>query len=151
MVWLLDGKPFEPTNEFLDDYIGFVYVVTDLHDGTKYLGSKQFRRKIRRPPLKGKKRVRICYVESDWRTYAGSSPDILNYLKENESGLDRYQREILMLCKSKAECNYHEARLQFELGVLLDPSFKNEIINCRIHRKHLVDMSQQNVVKYKNV
>jgi len=42
-----------------------------------------------------------------------------------------------MLCKTKGECSYYEAKKQFEYDVLLNDEFYNEFIGCKIHSKHL--------------
>jgi len=60
-----------------EDAFGFIYEITNLVNDKKYIGRKQMVKKIKRAPLKGKKRKRIDYVESDWKTYTGSS-DRLN-------------------------------------------------------------------------
>ena len=55
-------------------YYGFIYCIK-YTDGTIYYGKKSFIKAIRRKPLKGRTRVRLDTVESDWRKYAGSSKD----------------------------------------------------------------------------
>jgi hypothetical protein len=68
----------------------------------------------------------------------------LNPIGENTTealkthGHDAFRREILRLCKTKGQCSYFEAKLQFEYGVLEHPEkFYNTWIMCRIHQKHL--------------
>ena len=66
---------------------GFIYEIKNNVNDKKYIGKKQIKSKIRRKPLKGKKRARIDFIESDWKSYTGSSndlnADILKYKKEN--------------------------------------------------------------------
>jgi hypothetical protein len=88
------------------------------------------KRKIRRLPLKGKKRKRVDYKESDWKTYTGSS-DALN-IDIATQGLDKFVFKILKFCNSKFELSYFEAKEQFERDVLLSEDYYNGIINCRI-------------------
>lgn len=135
MGWLYNGQQFDPTDEFLDQYVGFVYLITDTETGMKYIGKKLLWKIKRRPPLKGKKRRRSEKVQSDWRTYFSSSPTIQQLHEQH--GDSRFKREILMLCTSKGECSYMEAKLQFDHDVLRRPDFHNGIINCRINRSHL--------------
>ena len=70
-------------------------------------------------------------VASDWQEYYGSS-DQLN--RDVESlGRDQFRREILYYCKSKAECNYVEAREQFSRRVLESDQYYNGHIRVRVH------------------
>ena len=103
--------------------------------GKMYLCKKFFWNKRRLPPLKGKKNRRNKLVESDWMKYYGSSDEV-NQLVE-ESGPERFTREILVLCKSKGECSYWEAKLQFEYDVLLKDEYYNEFIGGKIHSAHV--------------
>ena len=52
-------------------------------------------------------------------------------------GQDNYKREILRLCKTKGEMSFYEAKLQFELDVLLREDYYNEFIGCKIHSRHI--------------
>ncbi len=113
-----------------EDAFGFIYEIVNTTNGKKYIGKKQMKRKIRRLPLKGKKRKRIDYIETDWKTYTGSS-DNLN-IDIAKLGLDKFVFKILKFCKSKFELSYFEAKMQFEKDVLLSEDYYNGIINCRI-------------------
>lgn len=113
-----------------EDAFGFIYEIVNTTNGKKYIGKKQMIRKIRRNPLKGKKRKRIDFVESDWKTYTGSS-DALN-IDIATLGMDKFIFKILKFCNSKFELSYFEAKMQFEKDVLLSEDYYNGIINCRI-------------------
>jgi len=113
-----------------DDAFGFIYEIINTTNGKKYIGKKQMKRKIRRNPLKGKKRKRIDHIESDWKTYTGSS-DALN-IDIATLGIDKFIFKILKFCNSKFELSYFEAKMQFEKDVLLSEDYYNGIINCRI-------------------
>ena len=85
----MDTGIWEVCKPIPKDTFGFIYEITNLTNNRKYIGKKQMVRKIRRKPLKGKKRKRIDYIESDWKTYTGSS-DILNEdikVRKNKQGL----------------------------------------------------------------
>ena len=135
MTWHKDNLKFDPTEDELKQWVGFVYLITDLSTNKKYVGKKFFWSKRRLPPLKGKSRRRVVVKESDWKQYYGSSED-LKTLVENK-GADFYYREILHLCKSKGECSYLEAKEQFDRDVLYRDDYFNEFIGCKIHSKHL--------------
>jgi hypothetical protein len=142
MTWLYEDKIVE---ELPEGYIGFVYCITNNKTNKKYIGKKLAQFKKTRPPLKGKKLKRRSVVESDWRDYWGSS-DRLNADVES-LGVENFTREILYLCKSKAEMSYLEAREQFERRVLESDDYYNGIINVRVGgsnilRQRLLEHSQ---------
>ncbi len=132
-MWMYRGKEF--TSDMIGDQVGFVYVITRLSDGKKYVGKKLFISNRSLPPLKGKKRRRRVVKESDWMTYYGSSEEVKGLVEE--LGPESFKREILHLGCSKSELSYLEAKEQFDRGVLLDESYYNGIINCKIHRSHI--------------
>ena len=121
--WIYDG-------DFPSDCYGFIYQIENKLTGKKYIGKKQTVKKLKRPPLKGKKNKRTVITESDWKTYTGScrelNEDIEDIQKENFAFI------ILRICYNKWELSYYEAKLQFELEVLLSDDYYNGIINCRI-------------------
>ena len=133
MTWYHNDELFEPDEEFLKQYHGFVYQITELSTGKKYIGKKGFWSTRRLPPLKGKTRKRVTTKMSDWQTYHGSSEEVKRLV---EDGGD-FRRDILRLCQTKGEASYYEAKLQFEKDVLLDDTYYNEFIGCKIHSKHL--------------
>ncbi len=127
MNWTYKGKEI---TEILDEYEGFVYLITNLTNNQKYIGKKLAKFKTTKPPLKGKKNKRRGYKESDWRTYWGSS-DRLN-ADVALLGEDKFTREILYLCKGRGEMSYIEAREQFDRRVLETDEYYNGIINVRV-------------------
>jgi hypothetical protein len=127
VIWTYQQQPLE---EIPEGYIGFVYLITNLTTGQKYIGKKLAQFKKTRPPLKGKKLKRRTTVESDWRDYWGSSERL--QADVNTLGPEHFTREILYLCKSKAEMSYLEAREQFERRVLETDDYYNGIINVRV-------------------
>lgn len=133
--WYYNNEIYNPDEQDLDGLVGFVYIVTEKSTGMKYIGKKGFWRSKILPVTKTRKRRKKTLVESDWRTYCGSSENVKQILKE--SGLEAFDREILHICKTKGECSYMEAKEQFDRDVLLRDDYYNGIINCRINRKHL--------------
>ena len=133
-MWSYNGEEF--TSEMIEDNMGFVYIVTDKKTKMKYIGKKGFFSKVTKPPLKGKKRKRRSFKESDWKKYCGSSEAVKLLVEEN--GLDHFDREILYLCKSKGELNYMELREQILREVLLKPNeYHNAFVGGKIHRAHI--------------
>jgi len=133
MTWFYKGEEF--TSEMIEDYVGFVYLITDKSNNKKYVGKKLLTSKRKLPPLKGKTRRRTVVKETDWQKYYGSSEEVK--LMVEEKGADNFHREILFLCNSKGELGYIEAKYQFEHDVLLRDDFYNGIIQCKVHRNHV--------------
>ena len=142
-MWYYNDKEFNPSEEEIKNWQGFVYIITDLTNNKKYVGKKGFWSKKTLPPLKGKTRKRRSIVESDWQKYYGSSDLVKQLLAEN--GEQGFRREILHFCKSKGEMSYLEAKEQFDRSVLLDDSYYNGIINCKIHRSHIQRLKDDNL------
>jgi hypothetical protein len=141
--WIYQGMPFTPDEPFTydkygDDWYGFVYCITNRATNKKYIGKKFFWKSKTLPITKTRKRRKRTLVESDWRTYYGSS----THLNEdvNSMGSDFFYREIIHLCKTKGECAYMEAKEQFDRDVLLTDEYYNGIINCRIGAKSLKNL-----------
>jgi hypothetical protein len=61
-MWYYNGEEF--TSEMIGDYVGFVYLITDLSNGKKYVGKKTLMSKRKLPPLKGKTRRRTKIIEN---------------------------------------------------------------------------------------
>ena len=131
-MWVYNNKEF---NETPDEFQGFVYMITEKDTGKKYIGKKFFWKPKVLPVTKSRKRRIRTRVESDWRTYYGSSKEVQTLVEEK--GKDNYIREILKLCKTKGQCSYYEAKYQFEFDVLLSDEYYNEFIGCKIHSKHI--------------
>jgi hypothetical protein len=77
-----------------------------------------------------RKRIRGA-VSSDWQDYYGSSDALAKDLQQ--LGKEKFVREILYYCNSKAECNYVEAREQFNRKVLESDQYYNGHIRVRVH------------------
>jgi len=116
--------------EFDETYFGFIYEILNTITNKKYIGKKQMISKIRRKPLKGKKRSRIDFKQSDWKIYTGSSNDLNEDIKKY--GKENFKFTILKFCNSKWELAYFECKIQLEKDVLLRDDYYNGIINVRI-------------------
>lgn len=129
--WVYNGKFF--TTDDIHDSFGFVYKITNLIDGRIYVGKKLFTRAKTRQIKGKKKRERVA---SDWQTYYSSSEklneDVASQGKEN------FRREILRVCRNRAECSYWEAHYQFELGVLIREDSYNEWMSVKVRKSHLI-------------
>jgi hypothetical protein len=128
--WLYNGSIVD--SEVLDNYLGFVYNITNLTNDKKYIGKKLLKR-TKTKQVKGKKKRTL--VESDWKDYYGSNKELQADVET--LGAHSFKREILRLCKTKGECNYYEAKIQFSLDVLEKVEYYNTWIMVKVHRKHL--------------
>lgn len=138
MTWTYQGNPIEQLPE---DCAGFVYIITNLQSQRKYIGKKlaKFRRTKQRTVKfkngnKRKRKIRT-QVESDWRDYWGSSPELSRDIQL--LGNQNFSREILYFCKSRAQCSYIEAREQFVRQVLESDDWYNGHIQVRVHGSHI--------------
>ena len=131
-MWFYNDKEFDSTPE---EYQGFVYRITELDTGKKYIGKKFFWKPKTLPKTKSRKRRIKTRVESDWKDYYGSNKNVQELVESK--GKDKYKREILILCKTKGECSYYEAKAQFDNDVLLSDEYFNEFIGCKIHSRHI--------------
>ena len=139
MTWLYNEQTFDETPE---EYQGFVYLITELDTGKKYIGKKLAQFKRTKPPLKGRKNKRRSTVESDWRDYYGSSDELSADVAE--LGPQSFKREILFYCTSKSELSYVEAREQFTHKVLESDEWYNGHIRVRVHQKGILNNKQLN-------
>lgn len=140
MSWIYQNSPVD---ELPDDCVGFVYLITNTVSGRKYIGKKlakfsktTYKTVKLKNGTKKKKKIR-SKVDSDWREYYGSN-DVLNK-DVGILGADKFIREILFICKSKAECSYIEAREQFTHRVLESTDYYNGQISVRVHGSHILN------------
>ena len=131
-AWLYEGKPF--TSDDIGDFFGFVYRITNLQTGKRYIGRKYFTQ--RRKPRGGKRKVTS---ESDWKKYYGSSDELKTDVKA--LGKHLFKREIISLHSTLGQVNYEETRQLFINNVLTEatgdgqPAFYNSNILGRYMRK----------------
>jgi len=125
--WTHQGKIIE---ELPKDCEAFVYLITNLTDNKKYVGKKLAKFKTTKKPLKGRKNKRRGTKESDWKTYWGSSAQLIDDVEK--LGEHRFTREILYYCPNRGTASYLEAQEQFERKVLETDDYYNGIINVRI-------------------
>ena len=129
--WIYNGKPF--LSEDIGEHYGFVYCITNVLTGRRYIGRKYFW-SLRKPRGKSR-RVKS---ESDWKKYYGSSDELNSDRKE--VGNEAFTRVILSLHQTKGTCNYEETKQLFINNVLGEelngaPAFYNSNILGRYMKK----------------
>ena len=135
--WIFDGHPFLSSD--IDDSFGFVYCITNLLNGRKYIGRKYFHQL--RKPRGGGRRVKS---ESNWKKYYGSS-DELTGDRRGAANNAFFRREILSVHPTKGKTNYEETRQLFLCDVLTERlddgtlAYYNSNILGRYYRKYYFD------------
>ena len=130
--WYYQGTAF--TSNDIGDFFGFVYVITNVQSGRKYIGRKYFWQK--RKPRTGGRRVTS---ESNWKKYYGSSGELKQDI--NNCGHNSFRREILSLHTTGGKTNFEETRQLFANNVLTEsltdgtPAYYNSNILGRYYRK----------------
>ena len=154
-TWLYESNPVVNIQGMPENTYGFIYEVTHIPTGRKYLGKKVlfFERNKRlgkralealreerkakgikgRTPLKQK-----VITESDWKTYYGSQKEILDLVKEGKEG--EFKREILQYVPSKKQLTYFECKYLFIREVLENRNnYINDNILGKFYRKDFFD------------
>jgi hypothetical protein len=138
LTWTYKGSI---VNELPEDCIGFVYNITNTVTGRQYIGKKlakfsktTYKTVKLKNGTKKKKKIR-SKIDSDWQEYYGSSVELSKDI--DTLGKDKFSREILYYCKSKAETSYIEAREQFDRKVLESDEYYNGQISVRVHGSHI--------------
>jgi hypothetical protein len=143
-MWLYKGKQINQLTDMPEPQpFGFIYEVTHLPTGRKYLGKKQLI-SIQNKPL-GKKELALLtdkraskkkkvIKESDWKTYYGSNPEIKQLIKEGKQS--EFSREILIFVPSKKLLTYYENKFLF-INEVIEPhtNYINDNIEGRYFKK----------------
>ena len=128
--WQYNNTDF--TEEQIGENYGFVYRITNLKTGKKYIGKKFFYSSKTKQVKGKKKRLKVF---SDWQTYYGSNEELKKDVILH--GKESFKREILHLCLSKGAAGYLEAKEQFVNGVLESDEYYNTWIMVRVRKSHL--------------
>ena len=123
--WLYKNKTLEEAPE---GYFGFVYLITNLKSGRKYIGRKYFGT-TRRVKVAGKKRRKVIRKDSNWKEYTGSSKELNNDIKT--LGMLQFRFEILILGRTKGQVNYLEENIHHRFHVASSYEFYNDCIGPR--------------------
>ena len=143
--WTYINEEVTEIDDFPDQTYGFVYVITHLPTGKKYIGKKIlfFTRKVKL----GKKDLRkfegvvgrrpsykLAVKESDWKTYFGSNKGMKELLTTEPP--ENWERQILIACQSKKLLTYYESKYLFIYQALEKPDeFWNDNILGKFYTK----------------
>ena len=139
--WLYKNKTLEEAPE---GYFGFVYLITNLKSGRKYIGRKYFGT-TRRVKVAGKKRRKVIRKDSNWKEYTGSSKELNNDIKT--LGMLQFRFEILILGRTKGQVNYLEENIHHRFHVASSYEFYNDCIGPRRFANVRLDEELTNIIK----
>ena len=127
-MWNYKGKEIKQRSDLPIKAIGIVYSIYNKLEDKTYIGKKILLNKRTKPPLKGYKRKRVEYVESNWFKYTGSNQSTKKWKIE-----DCY-REIMYICYNRTMMTYYETMLQFKENVLESDKFINDNILGKFYK-----------------
>jgi len=146
--WLynLDGINICMDENYTTTSYGFIYKITNLKTGKFYIGKKSYihnkKKKLGKkellalPTSRGRKpTTKTEQVDSGWKTYWGSSKDLLADIKL--LGEDKFERVILKEAKNKKQLTFLELQEQILHNVLLNDNSYNDNILGKFYRKDL--------------
>jgi len=151
--WLYKGNSIESISDFPEGIYGFIYEITHIPTGKKYIGKKvlyfERNKKLGKKELEVLKEERKAkgiggrvplkkkvVSESDWKTYYGSNQEIKDLIKEGKHS--EFSREILTLVTSKKLLTYYECKELFIKEVLENQNYYNGDILGKFHRKDFI-------------
>lgn len=152
-MWKYKDREINTIEDLPERAYGFIYEVTYIPTGQKYLGKKvlYFKRNVKigkrelnkikeerkkqgiggRPP----KRKQII-KESDWKTYYGSQKEVRELVKTDDK--NNFKREILEVGFDKKHLTYLETKLLFTREVLEREEYFNDNILGKFYSKDLI-------------
>jgi len=153
--WTYKSLPVNSIDDMPKNTYGFIYVVTHIPTGTKYLGKKvlyfQRNKKLGKRELAALKEERKLkgiggrvplkkkvITESDWKTYYGSQKEILQLVKDGNK--KDFKREILKYVTDKKQLTYYECKYLFINEVLeTRNNYINDNILGKFYRKDFIN------------
>jgi hypothetical protein len=129
-MWIYQNREF--TEDMIEKYLGYVYLITNKTNNRKYIGKKLFWFSKTRV-IKGKKKKEK--VLSDWQKYWSSSEELRKDVQT--LGESNFTREILYLCSNKGTMSYLELREQIDNRVLETDEYYNGFVGGKIHKSHV--------------
>ena len=131
-MWNYKGKEIKQRSDLPIKAIGIVYSIYNKLEDKTYIGKKILLNKRTKPPLKGYKRKRIDYVESNWLKYTGSNAETKKWLVED------CERKIVYICYNRTMMTYYETALQFQEKVLESDNFLNDNILGKFFKTRII-------------
>jgi len=145
-TWIYKGKVITEISDMPENTFGFIYEVTHLPTGKKYLGKKQLM-SVTNKAL-GKKELALItdkrlskkkqvIKESDWKIYYGSQSEIKQLIKDGNK--EDFKREILMFVPNKKLLTYYEDKYLYINEVIeKGDTYFNDNISGRFFKKDFI-------------
>ena len=140
MTWITkDNTIISSLEDMPKGAFGFVYEITNIDNGKRYIGKKQVisvtkkkfgKRKLAEITDKRVKRYEMITKEANWYDYIGSSEKLLEDVKKG----DRINKVIVEFAFSKAHLTYLETKYQFIEGVIESEDWYNDSILGKFFR-----------------
>lgn len=145
-MWLYQDKEIKELTDMPENTFGFIYEVTHVPTGRKYLGRKQLisiqrkalgKRELALLTDKRASKKKTVTKETDWKTYYGSHPEIKQMIKDKKQS--EFTREILTFVSSKKQLTYYEDKYLYMKGVIEPGStYFNDNISGRFFKKDFI-------------
>ena len=146
-MWIYQDKEIKELTDMPEPQpFGFIYEVTHIPSGRKYIGRKQLISVTRKAlgkkelALQTDKRLskkKTVIKETDWKTYYGSHPEIKQMIKDKKHL--EFKREILRFVSTKKQLTYFEDKYLYVNGVIEPGSvYINDSISGRFFKKDLL-------------
>jgi len=143
-LWHLDDGSLDKfPEEHATEHYGFVYIITNLETNKFYIGKKAFihnkKKKLTKKEIAehtgaGRKpTTRVDKVDSGWKSYYGSSKELLADVKL--LGEDKFERVIIHFAKNKKQLTFLELQEQIIHNVLFTDNSYNDNIAGKYFRK----------------
>lgn len=127
--WHYNGREITCLADCEPNALGFIYEITNISKNKKYLGRKTIMKpKYTSGVNKGKSKGNYPFL-----AYCGSSKSLLEDIKNG----DKYKKEIIRWCYTKAELTYYESQAIYCSNSLLDDSYYNFWCKATVYSKHL--------------
>ena len=146
-MWLYKEQVIEKIEDMPQGTFGFIYITTHTSSGVSYIGKKSLYHNVRRKLTKkelaehtgrGRKpTTEVVQKESDWKTYYGSTKQIVELIKGGKQ--EDFTREIIQFVSNKKLLTYYENKFLFINEVLEHPDkWMNDNIQGRFFTKDLI-------------
>lgn len=153
-TWMYNEQMITDISDMPKDAYGFIYEVTHIPSGKKYLGKKvlffERNKKLGKRALEELRQERkakgiggrvpqkiLVRTESDWKDYHGSHTEVKKLLKED--GPIHFKRKILRFVFNKKELTYFETKELFINEVLENTKYLNDNILGKFYRKDITN------------
>jgi len=129
-MWLYNKQVISSIEDMPQGTFGFIYMTTHTSSGISYIGKKSLYHNVKRkltkkeladmPVTRGRKvTTEVVQKESDWKTYYGSTKQIVELIKGGKQ--EDFTREIIQFVFNKKLLTYYECKYLFKYGVLEHP------------------------------